>query len=413
MRLRSVVTTVFIGLVAVTFGCKDEDKGRLLFEHAPHVKEQEIGCLDCHGPLEKGRYRKAGHDDCLSCHGELIETREIAKETCGTCHDVEDLEKIGEGKEEILRRTAGKGIFIHTEDTGKTCTECHENVPDDPERREYALSDRRLLSIRNKSHETDRPCAACHENLNRDTPPRSHRENWKKGHGTFGSQDGTACKVCHRDNSCQECHRVEKPSSHSSRWLANIHGTEGGRTNSTCQVCHKPDFCTSCHQEMRPRSHNAQWGATHGPAASDPASCRKCHTADSCQACHRETRPRSHNAQWGATHGTAASDPVSCRKCHTADSCQACHRETRPRSHNGLWKERHCLSCHPQGSNNGCLVCHKEGLSRHPSARIEHRPRPEPCLACHDPVAGRPGQRLNPRRHPLLSPDTCLSCHRY
>jgi hypothetical protein len=197
-----------------------------------------------------------------------------------------------------------------------------------------------------------------------------------------------------------------------------------------CLACHAarggsaPDIndkkqCDRCHKtvtsETPPSSHRLGWEERHGKVIRGESEkiedrCNLCHTESTCVGCHKDTEPESHNAFWRLKGHSlaAAADRQKCVTCHQPDLCNACHVQTAPRSHVGGWGspgDRHCSSCHLDGSGRrGCALCH-QGAPSHATAPLQpasHSPGMN-CRQCHGV-----GQPL-PHRDTGVS---CNACHR-
>ncbi|MBT8493165.1 MAG: hypothetical protein KJO07_08910, partial [Deltaproteobacteria bacterium] len=141
------------------------------------------------------------------------------------------------------------------------------------------------------------------------------------------------CETCHATRSASlgaipprsHLPAEEMPANHTLAFRED-HEREARRAPQECARCHsfmsgaRRDTCDQCHQVMRPRSHTAGWiEFEHGPAAAArQESCATCHGADMCIACHSRP-PRSHQPvlEFRQSHGLAASINVrACLTCH-------------------------------------------------------------------------------------------------
>lgn len=129
--------------------------------------------------------------------------------------------------------------------------------------------------------------------------------------------------------------RGEAPEDHTLRFRRH-HAEAASSADAKCGDCHtglsaaRLDTCQDCHAVWRPRSHTVRWrGAKHGRAAArDPTACATCHEVDTCTACH-SVPPPSHSplVAFRARHQRAArQNPRACMTCHTVESsCARCH----------------------------------------------------------------------------------------
>jgi hypothetical protein len=134
--------------------------------------------------------------------------------------------------------------------------------------------------------------------------PKSHDLAWIELHGSeINSSTINNCVLCHTNNSCEECHRLQQftPQTHPVDFLF-VHGFEAKAGVMECSTCHEIiEDCYSCHvqNKVMPMNHNFHnWvstseGGLHGEFAESEAelcatchlpskdsSCLKCHTGD-------------------------------------------------------------------------------------------------------------------------------------
>jgi hypothetical protein len=155
-----------------------------------------------------------------------------------------------------------------------------------------------------------RECETCHSEKTSSVgtlPPRSHLPAterpadhtlaFRADHARDVERDGARCAKCHtflsgsKHDTCDECHQVMEPLSHTVTWREYDHGPESALRSDGCAVCHGGDFCIACHQ-VAPRSHQPllDFGASGGHALQarlNPRSCVTCHRPEfDCVACH-------------------------------------------------------------------------------------------------------------------------------
>lgn len=412
------VAALFVASVLIT-GC-DKDKGpKLLFSHNLHVQENGMSCTDCHGKVKDGRFAAAGHEACKECHEEWMDQKAIGEKTCGKCHKVKNL------KYELAAMTAAPDkmpvsreteVFVHTAALTNLCRECHGTLLNKSLTSVPAMSRDMKIQMRDSAHRSGKSCATCHTDMDPRTPPPSHKLNWTKRHGLFGSQDEKSCTVCHTASSCRECHQVTQPDSHNNLWRLKTHGMQAAWNRLKCMVCHEEDSCTVCHQETRPQSHNAGWKDSH---------CYKCHTSKErgtgCALCHEgtiDTHPNPHKAGWRSQH---------CNSCHPgspeARQCEVCHGggglANHPNPHSAGWRTEHCNTCHtgsPEAQQ--CAMCHgTAGHSNpHPAGWVNQHcnqchdgPEAQKCAQCHEGVTS---MATHPNPHSVGWRDKhCFACH--
>ncbi len=266
----------------ITIGCLalgiSQNRDRIIFPHAIHITDAELVCSDCHEDV----------NDSMSLSESLLPDKEV----CSDCHEVEE-----------------------------ECELCHSN-PDNPE----------TFLIKGNSSGLDFPhqlhlarysdCTTCHANVVGDDIGEP-RQVWAPA-------------------KCSDCHRVNKPFSHSLNWRIE-HGSEVYLPQSrSCNLCHTENFCDNCHQmqQYTPRQHPTEYLLKHGfEARMEYLECETCHEVDNdCRKCHQQQSimPVSHSSfNWvnstfpgGGLHSEAVEDsPELCRVCHTSESCQriGCH----------------------------------------------------------------------------------------
>lgn len=364
-------------------GCYKKDDFRLAFSHNLHATENGMACSDCHGKMAEGRFATPGHAACTDCHADWITTTTIDTKTCGMCHKVKNLSKLSPEKP---AQAAGKSgtVFFHSPALTNRCADCHGALMDKKLDHVPELTHKDKVRIREQAHRWDLECTACHVDMDKKTPPPNHRQDWTRRHGTMGAQEDNTCAVCHREESCRECHQVTMPASHNNLWRLKTHGVRAEWDRSRCLVCHQQDSCVACHAETRPLSHNAAWNQTH---------CSQCHTSNStgtgCTLCHDtnlSSHPNPHAAGWRTQH---------CDSCHLgtpdAEKCGICHEggasvENHPNPHAAGWRTQHCSSCHPGTPDaEKCGICHEGG------ANLKNHPNPHSgswedshCFSCHE-----------------------------
>jgi len=275
---RLLFSTVLLSFF-LALSCEKEDRYLLRFNHNLHVVDLEMECAACHGDLDEGRFAAADHDACTDCHEEWTEADEISRETCGMCHVEKDLDTIGEAAE-ITKPT--RGVFQHTETLDGQCDLCHGDLLGEGVEFVKVSSRADIVAMRDTAHASNRSCTSCHEDLDVDVAPANHRQNWTRRHGGFSADEDAVCTLCHAQQSCQECHRFQQPSSHTNLFRLQTHGIEASWSREKCMVCHRQDSCDSCHSEVKPRSHTAAWRQRH---------CLQCHSSQAmgsgCETCHR------------------------------------------------------------------------------------------------------------------------------
>lgn len=333
---RTQVTGRIAGLLALlsVAGCMlingSNTRAKFAFNHAEHVVEQGLACVNCHA--DAGRSDQPGMpaaDACGVCHDELDAAKPIERQV-RTLFEGETF------KAQHVTRLAGEVVFSHARHTAsiQDCALCHEGIATN----ERITSDVRFTMDACTTCHAERAakseCATCHRELRADVAPPSHLRDWKRAHGRCARSpsDATAdrCELCHTESTCVQCHREEAPANHTVHWRLRGHGISAMMDRSGCAVCHQEDSCVQCHSESVPRNHTASFGSprdTH---------CVACHMPlrnEGCVACHANTN--SHRMAPQKPRDPVHVSGQNCRQCHglfaplmhvdNGDDCNACH----------------------------------------------------------------------------------------
>lgn len=265
----------------------------------------------------------------------------------------------------------------HTRATKGDCRRCHPaNGPDAPDHGKMKLS--------------AGECRACHQGR----LASRHPGDWRTAHGAESRKDRASCRVCHTDESCNDCHGIPIP--HPNGWGA-AHGEPAKKRGAAaCATCHAARYCTECHKISMP--HPDAWlmkehGATF---RNQPSSCRNCHPTDHCKVCHSGIE-MPHPRGWLDKHGAPSKGaPGGCAVCHAPDMCRKCHRRAPLDSHDAQWPKTHtktaedetdfCALCHGQ---DPCAKCHGVKLPHPENFALQHNEQASfaadsPCYKCHD-----------------------------
>ena len=305
----------------------------LKFSHKLHVKDQGIGCEDCHPNAKTSRSLSdtliGNHEICQSCHDEAITNN------CSMCHTP--------GSNIIpISYSPSEMIFsheLHATDQKIECQLCHSGIDT-----ASSTVGRHLASMTScmNCHDEKRAsnnCESCHRNFVSLVPDDHLIGDFKKDHRmiTRVGMMNVSCSSCHTESSCQDCHTgtelqgfgfpndfMTEPGPRSStkdspkqQRLQEIHGlnyrfTHGIQARSKaidCFSCHDQQaFCTQCHeaggnitqQRFKPASHDVAGFATLGKgsggglhaeeARRDLEICASCHDVQgnepTCAKCH-------------------------------------------------------------------------------------------------------------------------------
>jgi len=328
-----------------------EQTGYSLVKHRAFSDGRAFACRDCHDASAPGyafglptceschrqvdaafvdRHVAQYSADCFACHRQLEPfdhqvfplTGRHAGVRCASCHAQQDFAQISA---ECI--ACHRDPEIHAGLFGKDCAACHTIngwLPARLSKHDFPLD---------HGSEGEIDCATCHTRIDRWTPPENHRQLWTQLHGACSRQGAEAatandCSMCHRKDSCTECHQTQPPRDHTEYWRIQAHGMAAGIDRSRCQTCHASDSCDRCHQSTAPRSHTAGFNAPGN------RHCAGCHvplqTSGGCFVCHKSTPGHDSAPPKPAWHTPA----MNCRSCHAAsmkhldngDNCNACHR---------------------------------------------------------------------------------------
>lgn len=287
------------------------------FSHAVHLDygamERATGfhvsCRDCHESDQSGRMKPPKHAVCARCHApEAVKPGTPSMRDCKGCH------RPRRQKPSRLRKfITGDIHFRHgshrVDRRGKliACTQCHP-------------SSRAVTEPGTHPPPKTAACVACHDDASR-TPRQLRMRVCETCHATKSRSFSSLAPRSHLP-------ATERPKDHTLAFRRD-HAADARADGARCAKCHTfmsgshRDSCDQCHQVMRPRSHTVLWREyEHGPsAAARTDNCATCHTGGFCVSCH-QTRPRSHNPalEFRTSHGGLAVFGLrSCSVCHIID----------------------------------------------------------------------------------------------
>jgi hypothetical protein len=277
-----------IGMIAAVDMLRADQIDGIQFSHPVHA-EQDLDCSTCHEGIETSQ---SALDGFLP-----------AKDTCESCHDVEDTDECGvchtnpEDPTGYGPRPVVAAHFSHQAhvDGGMACETCHGPS---------ALGEPHLpaKSQCRTCHETASyltDCRYCHGEME-PLIPFTHVKQWYWLHGVDARISEESCANCHTQIDCQDCHTGNnvRPRSHTLNYAFN-HALDARGREMQCATCHQePGFCQACHiaEGVLPTDHSqAGWigagGGQHAiEARFDIESCVACHDqgADdpNCARCH-------------------------------------------------------------------------------------------------------------------------------
>jgi hypothetical protein len=341
-----IAGSIALCLLAAATGCmfagRGEGSAKLAFNHAKHVVDQDLECINCHA--DAGRKDSPGMpspDVCSVCHDE-IDAEKPPEKHIATLFDGESY------RASHAAALADEIVFSHQRHASSLeCNLCHRGIESN-ERIEPGMhlsmsdctgchADRWVTPNAGASGSDSSECAVCHREVRAEVAPRNHAHDWKRMHGQCVRRPSSAtaerCELCHSDSTCIQCHREEAPANHNAFWHLRGHGIAAMMDRQNCAACHETDSCVRCHEEAIPRNHVASFGAPHD------THCLSCHfplQKQGCVACHSGT----------PSHLDAAPKPddpfhvrgLNCRQCHApvgltaplphvdnGDDCNACH----------------------------------------------------------------------------------------
>lgn len=263
LMLALAIGTCSLAAVALTAG-----EGTR-FPHAVHM-EEGAECATCHLA-----------DDGMKLNGE----------SCAECHD-DDIPEYLSAK---ARRSPIQ--FPHDAHEDLDCTDCHGKTAADEQKTSELLMAQSKCTECHKENDvevSDSNCAACHGADAKGIKPPDHTTLWAVRHGKESrwrvfEEHGKSCALCHDNDSCETCHKTQRPKDHTGLWRMRTHGRAAGWDRDRCKTCHEPGTCAQCHATTSPLNHTAAWTKTHGHAIKTAGSdsCNVCHTyTNPCAACH-------------------------------------------------------------------------------------------------------------------------------
>ncbi|MEW5922498.1 MAG: cytochrome c3 family protein [Candidatus Zixiibacteriota bacterium] len=309
------------------------------FAHANHT---DLECVDCHIAAKTS----------TSAGDKLFPSME----TCGDCHDIEDVDNCGTCHHNTDDPQASPNPerpieFSHKKhfEQKVKCARCHDDIADSKESSVTHMPNMPLCMKCHDGNRADNDCAVCHGQ--KITLLDIHPQDWRHQHAEKAAGSQEYCAGCHSNESfCIDCHRGDnlRGNIHDLNY-EYTHGLDAGGKEKDCARCHdRKEFCNACHERQNriPLEHSTlNWLADHGQAARrDVENCASCHDSSdpTCArgGCHRDadgikgTDPRIHQIGMaflqskGPWHGD---DNYFCFQCHTSTRntsggfCTYCH----------------------------------------------------------------------------------------
>jgi len=311
-------------------GPKRAERG-IIFDHDVHTAAN-IECAACHG-FDPETPIGPSHELCGACHA--IPEHAPTEAACGLCHTEPDYA--------VTPREARidpERAFDHNPHllAGIACDACHGHPDKNP------LPGGWLKPMCLDCHDQVDPalneCSVCHERITKDTVPtmrqgarvlHDSKELWDYLHGRESNINPMYCAQCHTDDECAQCHRVEKPRSHTTAFIRRTHGLQAGWDRNRCSVCHEEDSCLQCHRDTKPRSHR---GGFEPPRNGHCVECHYPIEETNCTVCHERI---DHQSADISPH-VIGIYPPDCGRCHPAGLP---HRAPHP-----LNPTTRCSECH-------------------------------------------------------------------
>lgn len=240
------------------------------------------------------------------------------------------------------------------------CSKCHKSFPHSKSSANKPLTKipemRTCFSCHGLSHGKQKvfapgKCNACHP-INFKLKPENHTIKWvrqsPKLHKISAKKDKSQCMMCHSQNFCNSCHKLE-PIPHQKQWK-DLHGktvvelarnTNATSNSNVCTNCHKPStFCGKCHKGVV-FPHEQNWRNLHGKQAKSKgkAACLTCHRKSVCNDCHQGVE-MPHKPKWLGKHIEFLNDksPSNCLVCHEKKQCEQCHSTHNVHNQNKIYK---------------------------------------------------------------------------
>ncbi|MFI5252610.1 MAG: cytochrome c3 family protein [Bacteroidota bacterium] len=310
-------------------------KQSLKFSHTLHVKDQGVGCEDCHTTVRTSKQSAdkltPGHEVCKTCHDEQV------SKNCAYCHLHPD-------NIIPLVHPEREGLFSHekhlAQDSMK-CDVCHAGIDTTAQITSANMPGMPTCTNCHTDKKVAITCETCHRNFTSLVPSNHLEGNFKKDHKelTRIGMLNVACNTCHSENFCQDCHSgIELQGFYGNRGLMADPSPRGSTKDSPKQL-------------RLQQVHSLNYKYTHSiDAKSKALDCSACHDEQTfCSTCHDagsditqlKIKPLSHKQAGFTTLGRgsggglhadlARKDIESCAACHdvqgTDPVCMLCHSE--------------------------------------------------------------------------------------
>ncbi|HEV8484582.1 MAG TPA: cytochrome c3 family protein [Blastocatellia bacterium] len=293
-------------------------------------------CSTCHS-IPDIRPRLAAdskNEDCLGCHTSVEQQNPnyhklrrfiVDPNTAQIARDVNVPVSTGNTMNGRDLKFSHSKHLTDSRNAGIACETCHTNVEEKTSISQLNIPSMWDCTMCHESRRTGNDyrisnCSVCHTQIAAGRKPRNHTLTerpldhtaaFRIRHADAARAPEAKCTFCHEfvsslrpalqsmtrteerplpNGTCDECHSVMRPKSHTIRWRNDLHERMASMERLNCAVCHQADSCERCHNE-RPRSHNPINAFVNGghrfQAQMNQRSCFTCHEfAQTCERCH-------------------------------------------------------------------------------------------------------------------------------
>ena len=343
----------------------------LRFDHGQHLG-LGLDCARCHVGIATSR--SAGDFNfpsgavCDDCHGQQHPPEFGQPRQCELCHTA-----MVEGR--VTTTLSAPKALLHFDHRlhlirGVDCVQCHGDMSKVRLATTLQLPREATCLACHDGIEASSQCRTCHpadstgalvtrSSGQRDAPPlvptgtsawgMEHDLAFVEDHAAVAKANPTACKTCHTESFCQDCHAgsIRPMRIHAGDYLT-LHAMDARAKTQDCQSCHRTQtFCLGCHERVSlgnradgpfgvgggQQFHPPGWSGPPGVpqdhafvAQGSMATCSSCHTEDSCLACHA-TADVGRPGFSVSPHGQGFRQSVRCEALVTRNRrvCLKCH----------------------------------------------------------------------------------------
>lgn len=210
---------------------------------------------------------------------------------CGDCHSELDLH--------AWRNPALTKAFSHALhlSKGAACGDCHYSPTHTPQEVRKPGMEKCFKCHSLSATAPSGRCSTCHppgfslipaSHADKDwLPPAERLDSVKAKHSIEALKDKKACDLCHQQQFCLDCHKVDMP--HPKDWLT-IHPLRARQVQFTsCLHCHpKSESCSACHHKGF-KIGGTPWRRLHPTVVATQGGvgpCLGCHSTVTCAHCH-------------------------------------------------------------------------------------------------------------------------------